>query len=141
MDAGIVGTLRRLCEWTGVGLGGGATSPSSPSALGGGGGGAGRRGSNASSPTASIAVPGSGGGGVYGSWGGGGGFGPTYFGHPVYYHSPHHAGVGGHHGHAGGGHLGFGGGLDDDKEVVERARVALDWLEHGDVYVSSGVGA
>ena len=33
-----------------------------------------------------------------------------YFGHPFSYHSPHHAGVGGHHGHAGGGHLGFRGG-------------------------------
>ena len=71
MDAGIVGTWKRLCEWTGMGLGGGATSPS---ALGGGG--AGRRGSNASSLTTSIAVPGSGGGGVYGSWGGG--FAATY---------------------------------------------------------------
>lgn len=130
VDAGIVGTLRRLCEWSGMGA---ATSP-------GGGGGRNRRGSGAGtspSASASIAVPGSAGGG--GVWGGTGGFGATYFGHPVYYHSPHHhAGVvGGHHGHAGGG---GGGGLDDDKEVVERARIALDWLEHGDVYVSSGVG-
>ncbi|KAF9458852.1 hypothetical protein BDZ94DRAFT_1300951 [Collybia nuda] len=47
---------------------------------------------------------------------------------------------------AGGGGGGGGGGspgvrratvLEDDRDVVDRARVALDWLEHGDTYVIS----
>ncbi|KAF8163814.1 armadillo-type protein [Crassisporium funariophilum] len=51
--------------------------------------------------------------------------------------SMHHYAPHSHHayGHGHGAHLG----LDEDRDVVQRARVALDWLEHGEGYVS-GLG-
>ncbi|TFK37457.1 armadillo-type protein [Crucibulum laeve] len=54
---------------------------------------------------------------TYGSWGGSGS-----------------AGGGGWHGHAH--HAAHHNHSHDEKDVVEQARMALDWLEHGDVYAS-----
>ena len=86
VEAGFVGTLRRICEFSGAGIGGG-----------GGGGGMG-------------GAAGGAGGGVGANGGGGGGGGGTG--------------------------VGTRGVLEDDRDVVEQARMTLDWLEHGDVYSS-----
>lgn len=97
IEAGIVNTLRHLCEWTGVGA---SASP--------GGGGI------------SISPGGRGtgqaGGGVYGSWGGSGNASTAGWGHGHY--QQHHMSAG------------------DEKDVLDLAKVALNWLEHGDTYIS-----
>ena len=108
MEAGIVGTLKRLCEWSGHGHSHGYGGPSggwsgtsfmSPSTGGVGGRSPGRH-------------SGSGGvGGGPGSWGGSGSM--------RHLHGSGHSSVG----------------IDEDRFVVQRARIALDWLEHGEGYV------
>ena len=102
-EAGIVSTLKRLCEWSGHGgtsVGRGSTTFISPNTGGVGGRSPGRH-------------SGSGGvGGVGpGSWGGSGSL--------RHLHGSGHSTVG----------------IDEDRVVVQRARIALDWLEHGEGYV------
>ena len=110
-EAGIVGTLKRLCEWSGHGhphgyggtsggWGGNTTTFISPNT-----GGIGGR-----SPGRHSGSGGVGGGGP-GSWGGSGSM--------RHMHGSGHSTVG----------------IDEDRSVVQRARVALDWLEHGEGYV------
>lgn len=74
-------------------------------------------------------------GGVYGSWSGPGSMhgalghvhqGPG--GVPVGRHGGHGAYLGGHGHGPGGGILA----IEDDRDVIQRARVALEWLEHGE---------
>ena len=101
-EAGIVGTLKRLCEWSGHGgsSGGRASATFISSNTGVVGRSPGRH-------------SGSGGfGGGPGSWGGSGSM---------------------RHMHGSSGHSTIG--IDEDRSVVQRARVALDWLEHGEGYV------
>lgn len=114
VEAGIVGTLKRLCEWSGHGhphgYGGGSGGWGGSSFInpspGGGGGGGGR------SPGRHSGGDGVGGaGGGPGSWGGSGSM--------RHLHGSGHSTVG----------------MDEDRFVVQRARVALDWLEHGEGYL------
>ena len=103
-EAGIVGTLKRLCEWSGHGGtsgGWGSTTAISPS----------RGGVGGRSPGRHSGSGGVGGGGGPGSWGGSGSM--------RHMHGSGHSTVG----------------IDEDRFVVQRARVALDWLEHGEGYV------
>ena len=103
MEAGIVSTLKRLCEWSGYGGGSGSRGGSSfisPSAGGG-----------ARSPGRHSGGGGTAGGGGPGSWAGSG--------------STRHM-----HGSSGLSSVGN----DEDRSVVQQARVALDWLEHGEGY-------
>ena len=104
-EAGIVNTLKRLCEWSG---GYGGTSS------GGAGGGwtfinpsTGGRSPGRHSGSGGIG----GGGGGPGSWGGSGSM--------RHLHGSGHSAAG----------------IDEDRVVVQRARIALDWLEHGEGYV------
>jgi hypothetical protein len=152
-ESGISGTLKRLCEWSGVPSGGGASGSHAH-----GGGVGGNTGLSLSPPTSSSghwasrtpASPTSGSssmsgnsasGGVYGSWSGSGSM------HGSLGHSAHQGpGVGitvgrygGHgaylsgHGHgAGGGVLA----IEDDRDVIQRARAALEWLEHGEGFAA-----
>ena len=103
-EAGIVGTLKRLCEWSGHGgTSGGRGSTTtfiSPNT-----GGIGGRSPGRHSGSGGVGI-----GGGPGSWGGSG--------------SMRHM-----HG-SGSGHSTVG--IDEDRFVVQRARVALDWLEHGE---------
>ena len=113
-EAGIVGTLKRLCEWSGHagtsgGGGGGRGSTTtfiSPNTGGGGGVGIGGRSPGRHSGGGGVGV-----GGGPGSWGGSGSM--------RHMHGSGHSTVG----------------IDEDRFVVQRARVALDWLEHGEGYV------
>lgn len=119
MEAGIVGTLKRLCEWSGHGHphgyggggggGWGGSTVVSPN-IGGGGGGGGTGGGGARSPGRHSGSGGVGSG--PGSWGGSG--------------SMRHLHGSGH----------SNSGMDEDRFVVQSARIALDWLEHGEGYVS-----
>ena len=103
-EAGIVSTLKRLCEWSGhVGTGGGRTSATFISSNTGGV--VGR------SPGRHSGIGGVGGGGP-GSWGVSGSM-------RLYLQGSGYSTVG----------------IDEDRFVVQRARVALDWLEHGEGYV------
>jgi hypothetical protein len=86
VDAGFLGTLRRICEFSGHGISGAGTGT----------------GGSVGAGAAGIGV------GVGGNAGAGAGAG------------------------AGGGVGALRGVLDDDRDVVDQARVALDWLEHGD---------
>ncbi|KDR69187.1 hypothetical protein GALMADRAFT_160499 [Galerina marginata CBS 339.88] len=146
VDAGIVGTLKRLCEWSGhsatlghghghgpapgVGIGMSFSPPA-------GGGGAGRWGGRdvARSPTASSGhVAAAGAAGVYGSWSGNG---------SLHHHQSHSLA---HHGYGapGGGrnlasHQAWTShqiALEEERDVVQTARSALEWLEHGETYIS-----
>ena len=152
-ESGIAGTLKRLCEWSGVPSGGGASGTHAH-----GSGVGGNTGMSLSPPTSSSghwasrtpASPTSGAlssmsgnsasGGVYGSWSGSGSMhgslghsahqGPGV-GIPVGRYGGHGAYLGGHGHGAGGG----GGGvlaIEDDRDVIQRARAALEWLEHGE---------
>jgi armadillo repeat-containing protein 8 len=104
MEAGIVNTLKRLCEWSGGPHGYGGTS-------------GGWSGTIFISPSTAGRSPGrhsgngGGGGGGPGSWGGSGSM--------RHMHGSGHSTVG----------------VDEDRVLVQRARVALDWLEHGEGYV------
>ena len=102
-EAGIVSTLKRLCEWSGHGgnSGGRASTTFISSNTGGVGG---------RSPGRHSGSGGVGGGGP-GSWGGSGSM--------RHMHGSGHSTVG----------------VDEDRFVIQRARVALDWLEHGEGYV------
>jgi len=133
--------LKRLCDWSSV-PSGAAVSGSHPH-----GGSAGSMGMSLSPPTPSSghwagrtpASPSSGNpasGGVYGSWSGSGSMhgalghshqGPGV-GVPVGRNGAHGAHLGGHAHGAGGGILA----IEDDRDVIQRARVALEWLEHGE---------
>ncbi|KAF5323748.1 hypothetical protein D9619_012877 [Psilocybe cf. subviscida] len=144
-EVGIVSTLKKICEWSGHGHGpshghtshgsysgsaagnyGMSVSPTASTASGAWGG---------RSPTArasgmtfyhgSGGMASGGGGSTYGSWSGSG--------------SSLHAHAAAH-GIGGSGttsrpwstpHLGL---LEDDRDVVNKARQALDWLEHGETY-------
>ncbi|KAF9545167.1 hypothetical protein CPC08DRAFT_823953 [Agrocybe pediades] len=190
-EAGIVGTLKRLTEWSGhpgvgAGHGGHVHSHSfahshahphvgmslSPPVAGGHWGasrspgttaGAGHR--STSSTSSSNATAGS---QVYGSWGGSGSlahhhhspsltysYATPHLGHHPPHHHHHHSSVASvglgvssshrphlaHHHHSSTTGLGLGGSgstshmaLEDDKDVVQRARTALEWLEHGETY-------
>lgn len=103
MEAGIVSTLRHLCEWTGVGASGSPGGSGMGVSISPGGRGAGQTG-----------------GGVYGSWGGSGSVSAGGWGHG-HYQQHHMSG-------------------DDEKDMLHLAKVALDWLEHGDTYVSQQAG-
>ena len=107
-EAGIVGTLKRLCEWSGHGgtSGGGWGSTTFISSNTGGAGGR-SPGRHSGSGGVGVGGPGSWGG----TWGGSGSM--------RHMHGPGHSTVG----------------IDEDRFVVQRARVALDWLEHGEGYV------
>jgi len=148
-ESGIVGTLRRLSEWSGHAPGhpnsghhghGHSASIASAGGIGASGGGPsgwGGRSPTIRSPTTSSGASAAAGvtGAVYGSWAGSG----------LHHHysfarhehagavsadgNGHGAATTGHHTHP---HLI---GLDDDRDVVQRARNALDWLEHGETYV------
>ena len=118
MEAGIVGTLKRLCEWSGHGYGGGGTTSagwngptfiSSNTGGGGGNGGVGARSPGRLSGAGGTGA--SGGGGGSGSWGGSGSM--------RHIHGSGHSSLG----------------MDEDRFVIQSARVALDWLEHGEGYV------
>lgn len=150
-ESGIAGTLKRLCEWSGVPSGSGAlgghlggstgmslSPPTSPS-----GHWAGR---TPASPTSGSSSMGgnSASSGVYGSWSGSGSMhgslghsthqGPGV-GIPVGRYGGHGAYLGGH-GHGAGG----GGGvlaIEDDRDVIQRARAALEWLEHGEGFATA----
>lgn len=107
-EAGIVTTLKRLCEWSGHG----GTSSSS------GGWGSSATFISPSTGRSPGRHSGNGGGGVGGaggpgSWGGSGSM---------------------RHMHGSSGHSSTVG-IDEDRFIVQRARVALDWLEHGEGYV------
>lgn len=141
-EVGIVGTLRRLCEWSGhahgqphghahghaSSLAGGMGLSLSPSnATAGGGPGPGPGGMSAWGGRSPIRSPSTSNtptvAGIYGSWGGSGSL------HHHHSHSFTHPGhVGGHYPTS---HSMV---LDDDRDVVQRARTALEWLEHGEVY-------
>jgi len=107
-EAGIVNTLKRLCEWSG---GYGGTS-------GGGGGGSGGSWTFIS-PNTGGRSPGrhSGSGGIGGGAGGPGSWGGS--GSMRHLHGSGHSTAR----------------IDEDRVVVQRARIALDWLEHGEGYV------
>ncbi|KAF8967241.1 armadillo-type protein [Flammula alnicola] len=143
-DAGIISTLKRLCEWSGhsahgPGLGPAASSVGSlgmslsPPSSGGHWGGRSPVRLPSSTHAAAPAA------GVYGSWGGSG---------SMHAYAAPHALVIGHGGHRhvpGVGRLhGYGShhswaphmSLEDDRDVVQRARQALEWLEHGETYIS-----
>jgi len=146
-DAGIISTLRHLCEWSGSGMS--PATVTSPISIG--------------SPVSGIGVsttPGgrglSPGGRNWGSSVGAGTSGSHAYPHShshglgaghwtgptshLLHHYPHHSL---HHGHHtvpsiyqphSAAHQ-HGNTMDDDKEVVHNARAALDWLERGDTYV------
>ena len=155
-ESGIAGTLKRLCEWSGVpsgGNGGGASgshhgvggtsgmsfSPPTSSS----GNWAGR---TPTSPTSSSMGGNPASGAVYGSWSGSGSM------HGSLGHSHPGSGVGaapvgrhgglgsylGGHGHGAGGGGGGGGvlAIEDDRDVIQRARAALEWLEHGEGFTA-----
>ena len=156
-ESGIAGTLKRLCEWSGVPSGGGGGGGASGSHHGVGGT-AGMSlspttsssgnwaGRTPASPTSSSTGGNSTSGGVYGSWSGGGSM-HASLGHshpgsgvsasPVGRHGGHGSYLGGH-GHGPGG-AGAGGGvlaIEDDRDVIQRARAALEWLEHGEGFAA-----
>ncbi|KAF9472293.1 ARM repeat-containing protein [Pholiota conissans] len=131
-EAGIVNTLKRLSEWSGhgpapVSSGAGSTGASgmglSPSSRGSGAGAA-AAGGGAWSPGAwgahQAGVHAHSGSGTWapGTWSGSGGV--------------MHAALGAGRTPSASSHLV----LEDDREVVSRARLALEWLEHGETYVS-----
>jgi len=139
MEAGIVGTLKRLCEWSGhaSGHGHGHGPPHSPVVgmslsppVGGGGGHWGGR-SPGIRPTASSATHATS-QGVYGSWSGSGSM--MHHHHSHSFAAAHHAAAGGHRPHGNHHHWTSHMALEDDKDVVQRARTALEWLEHGETY-------
>ena len=130
-EAGIVGTLKRLCEWSGHGHHGGTpTTAAASSGVGWGGG--------STTTTATFISSNTGGGGGAAA---GGGRSPAgrRSGAPPPPPTPTPPGSWGgsssvrHNMHGSSGHsiVGF----DEDRAVVQRARVALDWLEHGEGYV------
>lgn len=146
-DAGIVSTLKRFTEWSGHGpsLGGSAhghgggigmsLSPPTPSSA--------RWSGRVQSPVRGSAAAASGnnsssaapaaGGGVYGSWGGTGSIHQHYAQHHQHLHHPwYHSSSSSSRGAAWQSHMA----LEDDRDVVQRARQALEWLEHGETYVA-----
>ncbi|KAH9484613.1 Armadillo repeat-containing protein 8 [Psilocybe cubensis] len=136
MDAGIISTLRRLCEWSGHsthGLGHGHNHPPaigvSLSPTSGGAGHWGGR-SPLRSPPSHAPVPVT---GVYGSWGGSG---------SMHHHShslAHHVPASGRiqpYGHTSHHSWSSPMALEDDRDVIQRARTALEWLERGETYLT-----
>lgn len=129
IEAGITSTLRHLCEWSGSGIS--SASLSSPisagspvSGIGGNMASGGRNwGSSASSSTGGGHVPGVG-------W--------TGTSHPHHHHPQgiyhtHHPTPGIYQPHSAA--YQHGTAMEDDREVVQNARAALDWLERGDTFV------
>ncbi|XP_006457243.1 hypothetical protein AGABI2DRAFT_188882 [Agaricus bisporus var. bisporus H97] len=142
IDAGITSTLRHLCEWSGSGMS--PVAVSSPVNVG-----------SPVSGNAGVSITaGSGRGASPGGRNWGTGASATGVGNhthvPVY--APWNLGSHGHHlhhtlqsathhsvsgiyqPHSAGSTQQYGAALDDDKEVVQNARAALDWLERGDTF-------
>lgn len=138
VDAGIVGTLKRLCEWSGHsahahGHAHGSMGMSLSPTSGGGGGHWGGRSPARSPPSNHVTVPPT---GVYGSWAGSGSMHHHHHSHSLAHHGPG-TGRGQALGHAShqswsSSHMA----LEDDRDVIQRARTALDWLERGETYIT-----
>ncbi|KAF5346730.1 hypothetical protein D9756_010404 [Leucocoprinus leucothites] len=140
IDAGIISTLRHLCEWSGTGM-----SPSAPSSnsvgspvvnLGGRGTSPGGRNWGSAAGPSTVGSHGSshshGHGFGSGHWSGSSHALPHYPHYPHSVFNSHHAIPSAYHPHSAAHQHGTA--MEDDKEVVQNARAALDWLERGDTY-------
>ncbi|KAF8901845.1 armadillo-type protein [Gymnopilus junonius] len=130
-DAGIVSTLKRFTEWSGHGpslggsghghAGGISLSPPNTSSV--------RWGGRTQSPVRGSAASGTASAGVYGSWAGTG----SMHQHHSQHHQPwYQSSSSSGRGSAWPSHMA----LEDDRDVVQRARQALEWLEHGETYIT-----